>query len=142
MFRKIKHEDTDFSSHQRDWKKFEQNNESIDFNVLFTLQNSEEITFVHEPEHIFKRESNVPLLMINGDDEKCYFAVKSKLELYSSELLRSKKESITKGDNNLQTAVDDALDYQRIKKDRKKYQNLSHMFSQYNWTDIKCPSNK
>ena len=39
------------------------------------------------------------LLMINGDDEKYYyFAVKSKLELYSSEWLRSKKESITKGD--------------------------------------------
>ena len=80
--------------------------------------------------------------MINGDDEKCYFAVKSKLELYSSELLRNKKESITKGDNNLQSPLNDALDYQRIKKDRKKDQNLSHMFSQYNWTDIKCPSNK
>ena len=39
--------------------------------------------------------------MINGDDEKYYFAVKSNLELYSSEWLRSKKESITKGDNNL-----------------------------------------
>ena len=31
------------------------------------------------------------LLMINDDDEKYYFAVKSKLELYSSEWLRSKK---------------------------------------------------
>ena len=40
--------------------------------------------------------------MINGndDDEKCYyFAVKSKLQSYSSELLRNKKESITKEDN-------------------------------------------
>ena len=101
MFRKIKHEDTDFSSHQRDWKKFEQNNESIALNVLFASQNSEEITFVHESEHTFKRENNVLLLMINGDDEKYYFAVKSNLELYSSEWLRSKKESITKGDNNL-----------------------------------------
>ena len=51
MFRKIKHEDTDFSSHQRDWKKFEQNNESIALNVLFASQNSEEITFVYESEH-------------------------------------------------------------------------------------------
>ena len=80
---------------------FEQNNESIALNVLFASQNSEEITFVHESEHTFKRENNVLLLMINGDDEKYYFAVKSKLELYSSEWLRSKKESITKGDNNL-----------------------------------------
>ena len=38
--------------------------------------------------------------MINDDDdEKYYFAVKSKLELYSSEWLRSKKESITSEDN-------------------------------------------
>ena len=60
------------------------------------------------------------LLVINGDDEKYYFAVKSKLELYSSEWLRSKKESITKGDNNLQNALNDALDYQRIKKDQQE----------------------
>ena len=40
------------------------------------------------------------LLMINDDDEKYhYFAVKTKLELYSSEWLRRKKESVTNGDN-------------------------------------------
>ena len=33
--------------------------------------------------------------MINGDEKYYYFAVKSKLELYSSECFRSKKESIT-----------------------------------------------
>ena len=33
IFKKIKHEDTDFSSHQRDWENFEQNNESIALNV-------------------------------------------------------------------------------------------------------------
>ena len=40
--------------------------------------------------------------MINGndDDEKYYyFAVKRKLQSYSSEWLRNKKESITKEDN-------------------------------------------
>ena len=41
--------------------------------------------------------------MINDDDEKYhYFAVKSKLELYSSEWLKSKKESITNEDNYFQ----------------------------------------
>ena len=35
IFKKIKHEDKDFSSHQRDWKNFEQNNKSIALNVLF-----------------------------------------------------------------------------------------------------------
>ena len=36
--------------------------------------------------------------MINND-EKYYFAVKIKLELYSSEWFRSQKESITKEGN-------------------------------------------
>ena len=48
----------------------------------------------------------------DDDDEKYYyFAVKSKLELYSSEWLRSKKESITNKDNCFQNALNDALDY-------------------------------
>ena len=39
----------------------------------------------------------------DDDDEKCYyFALKRKLELYSSKWLRNKKESITNGDNCFQ----------------------------------------
>ena len=43
------------------------------------------------------------LLTITTDDNEKYhyFAVKSKLELYSSEWLRSRKESITSEDNCL-----------------------------------------
>ena len=37
--------------------------------------------------------------MINDDGKYYYFAVKSKLELYSSECLRIKQESITNEDN-------------------------------------------
>ena len=55
--------------------------------------------------------------MISDDDEKYYyFSVKSKLELYSSEWLRSKKELITNKDNYFQNALNDSLDYQSIKK--------------------------
>ena len=36
--------------------------------------------------------------MINDDEKYNYFAVKIKLELYSSEWWRSKKESISNGD--------------------------------------------
>ena len=36
IFKRIRHEDTDFSSHQEDWENFEGNNESIALNVLFT----------------------------------------------------------------------------------------------------------
>ena len=59
--------------------------------------------------------------MINDDDEKYYyFVVKNKLELHSSEWLRSKKESITNGNNCFQNTLNDALDYQRIRKDPQK----------------------
>ena len=64
--------------------------------------------------------------MIN-DNEKSYFAVKNKLELYSSEWLGSRKESVTDEDNYFQNALDDALDYQRIKKDLQE--NLSHILT-------------
>ena len=69
IFKKIKHKDKDFSSHQRDWENSEQNNESIALNVLFASQNSEKITLVYTSEHNVKWENNVLLLMIN-DDEK------------------------------------------------------------------------
>ena len=117
IFKKIKQEDKDFSPHHRDWENSEQNNESVALNILFESQNSEEIMFVYKSEHNFKRENNMLLLMINDDEKYYYFAVKSKLELYSSEWLRSKKESLTNGDNCFQNALNHALDYQRIKKD-------------------------
>ena len=111
IFKKIKYEDKQFSSHQGDWEKFEQINESAALNVLFASQNSEEITLVYKSEHNLERENKVLLLMINDDEKYYYFAVKSKLELYSSEWLRSKKESITNEDNCFQNALNDALDY-------------------------------
>ena len=121
ILRKIKHENKDFSSHQRDYKNFEQNNESIAINVLFSPQDSEEITLVYKSEHNLERENNALLLLINDDEKYYYFAVKSKLELYSSEWLRSKKESITNEVNCFQNVLNDSLDYQKIKKTLRKY---------------------
>ena len=96
IFRNIKHDDKDFSSQKRNWENFEQNNELIALNVLFLSQDNEEITLVNKSEHNLEWENKVLLLMINDDDDDDekyhYFAVKSKLELYSSEWLRSKKE--------------------------------------------------
>ena len=135
-------------SHQRVWKNFEQNNESIALNVLFSLQNNEEIALVYESEHNFKRENNAVLLMTNDNDddddsEKYYhFAVKNKTELFSPEWLRSKKEAIINGDKCFQNALNDALDYQRIKKDPQKIQKIKPYISQYNWKNIQFPSNK
>ena len=142
IFEKTKHEDKDFSSHQRDWGNFEQNNESIALNAIFLSQDSEEITLVYKSEHNLERENNVLLLMINDDDDDdeekyYYFSVKSKLELYSSERLRSKKESINNEDNCFQNALNDSLDYERIKKDPQKISKLKPCINQYNWKDIK-----
>ena len=92
IFKKVKHEDKDFTSHKRDWGNFEENNQSIAFNVLFSSQDSKEITLLCKSEYNLEEENKVLLLMINDDDEKYYyFAVKSKLKLYSSEWLRSEK---------------------------------------------------
>ena len=81
--------------------------------------------------------------MINDDDEKYYyFAMKSKLKLYSSESLRSKKESITNKSNCFQNDLSDALDYQRIKKHPQKISKLKPYVNQYNWKGIKFPLDK
>ena len=75
--------------------------------------------------------------MINDDNEKYYyFAVKSKLELYSSELLRSKKESITNKGNCFQNALDDALNYQTTKANPERISKLNAYINKYNWKDI------
>ena len=83
--------------------------------------------------------------MINDDDDNekyHYFAVKSKLELCSSECLRSKRESVTKEDNYFQNGLNDSLDYQRIKKDPQRISKLKSYINQYNWKNIKFPSDK
>ena len=51
IFEKIKHENKDFSSHKKNWENIEKNNESIALNVLFSSQNSEELTLVYKSEH-------------------------------------------------------------------------------------------
>ena len=62
-------------------------NKTIALNVLFSSQDSEEITLVYKSEHNLEQENKVLFLMINNDDDEKYHycAIKSKLELYSSE---------------------------------------------------------
>ena len=82
--------------------------------------------------------------MINDDNNEKYYylPVKSKLELCSSEWLRSKKESITNEDNCFQNALNDSLDYQTIKTHPERISKLKPYINQYNWKDIKFPSDK
>ena len=81
----------------------------------FHQKNSEETILLYKSEYNLERENKVLLLMVNDDDEKYYFAVKNKLELYSSEWLRSRKKSITSEDNCFQNTLNDSLDYHTIK---------------------------
>ena len=53
--------------------------------------------------------------MINDDEKYYYVAIKNKLELYSFEWLRGKKESIINKDNCFPNDLNDSLDYQKIK---------------------------
>ena len=80
--------------------------------------------------------------MMNDDERYYYFAVKSRLKLYSSEWFRSKKESITNEDNCFQNALNDSLYYQRIKKNPERISKLKPYINQYNWKEIKFLSDK
>ena len=112
---KIKRSDIAFLSYQRDWEEFEQNNTSVALNVLFASRNSEKIEFAYKSRYNNERKNHVILLIIYDEAKNCYyFAVKNLSELYSSQWLKSRKESIINNDNTFQNALDDALNYQNI----------------------------
>ena len=80
---KFRRVDMDFSSYQRDWEEFEQENTSIALNILFLSHNSEEVKLAYKSIYN-KRKNQVILLMINDEAINChYFAVKNLLELNS-----------------------------------------------------------
>ena len=80
---KFKRIDIDFSSYQRDWEQFQQNNTSNALNILFVSYNSEEIKLAYKSNYN-KRKNQVTLLMINDEANNCYyFAAKNLLELNS-----------------------------------------------------------
>ena len=90
---KFRRVDTDFSSYQRDWEKFEQENNSIALNVLFVSYNSEEIKLAYKSNYN-KRKNQVILLIINDNEaNNCYyFAVKNLSEINSLGWLKGKKK--------------------------------------------------
>ena len=72
---KFKRVDTDFSSYQRDWEEFEQNNTSIALNILFVSYNSEEIKLAYKSNYN-KRKNQVISLMINNEANNLSFCCK------------------------------------------------------------------
>ena len=66
--------DIDFPATIKDWKKFEQNNESIALNILYVPHNTRKIHIAYKSRHNLTREKQVILLMIT-DDEKWHCLV-------------------------------------------------------------------
>ena len=114
---KFKRVDTDFSSHQRYWENFEQENNSIAINVLFVSHNSEEIKLAYKSSYN-KRKNQVILLMINDEaNNYYYFAIKNLLELSFSGWLQCKKDTINNNNNNnnnFQNALNEGKNLKKI----------------------------
>ena len=53
-----------FSSHSKDWKKFEQHNKTIALNILFVPYNTEKIRFACRSKYNYQSNNHVFLLMI------------------------------------------------------------------------------
>ena len=138
---KLKRVDIDLSSHQRDWEKFEQENNSIALNVLFVSYNSEEIKLAYKSNYN-KRKNQVILLIINDNEaNNCYyFAVKNLSEINSLGWLKGKKEVIINNDNSFKSALDDALNYQNIKTNPERISKLKPYIDKYNWEGIDFPT--
>ena len=134
---KLKRVDIDLSSHQRDWEKFEQENNSIALNVLFVSYNSEEIKLAYKSNYN-KRKNQVILLIINDNEaNNCYyFAVKNLSEINSLGWLKGKKEAIINNDNSFQNT----LNYQNIKTNPERISKLKPYINKYNWEGVEFPA--
>ena len=141
---KFKRVDIDFSSHQRYWENFEQENNSVAINVLFVSHNSEEINLAYKSGYN-KRKNQVVLLMINHEvNNYYYFAIKNLSELNYLWWLRGKKEEINNNnnDNNFQNNLDNSLNYQTIEKDPQGISKLKPYIDKCNWEGINFPAGK
>ena len=73
----------EFSSHPKDWKKFEQNNKTIPINILFLKYNTKQIEPAYKSKFNNKRNNQVNLLMITeGVNNWHYLTVKSLSRLF------------------------------------------------------------
>ena len=66
FFEQYNWKEIDFPSHKKDWKKFEENNKSIAFNILYLPRNTEEIRHAYKSKYDEKRENNVIILVITN----------------------------------------------------------------------------
>ena len=68
--------DIDFPSTNKDWKKFELNNESVALNILHVPHKTGKIHLAYNSKHNLTREKQVILVMITDGEKWHYIAVK------------------------------------------------------------------
>ena len=68
------------------------------------------------------------------------FCCKKFVRIKFSSWLRGKKETIISGDTDFEDALDDALNYQNIEKDRQRISELKPYINKYNWEGIEFPT--
>ena len=68
--------DIDFPSTNKDWKKFELNNEVV-LNILYVDHNTKKIEIIYKSKHNLAREKQIILLMISNIENWHYLVVKS-----------------------------------------------------------------
>ena len=64
-----------------DWNKFEQNNKTIDLNILYIPHNKKEIGVIYRSKYNRKHENQVVLLMITNGEKNHYLALTSVLRV-------------------------------------------------------------
>ena len=69
-------EGIEFLAGIKDWKKFEQNNNTIALNILFIPHNEKTINLANESKYSRKRKTQVLLLMITNGEQWHYIALK------------------------------------------------------------------
>ena len=65
----------EFPATSKDWKKFEQNNESIALNVLYVPNGTKKISLAYKSKHNLNREEQAIILMIGNGENWHYTAV-------------------------------------------------------------------
>ena len=65
-----------FSTHKKDWKKFELNNKSIALNILYVPYNTKKIRHAYKSEYSLNHKNQIILLMSTDGRKWHYLAVK------------------------------------------------------------------
>ena len=68
--------DIDFPSTNKDWKKFELNNEVV-LNILYVPHNTKNIEIIYKSKHNLAREKQIILLIISNGENWHYLVVES-----------------------------------------------------------------